>query len=147
MTRENSPSAWEFYGYAREFQDLNLPDGCEFAGVPSYTRAWAIEDGVVEDVSDAAKAAGFAVPVSLTRDVWDACVKASKEAPRPDEAGWLGEILRACPRVRGRVGSAAPFQVRLRDKDGEGSPVTLQAVWELDVFEGPCITISFPDEG
>jgi hypothetical protein len=24
--------------------------------------------------------------------------------------------------------------------------VTLQAVWEVDVFEGPCITISLPDE-
>lgn len=38
--------------------------------IHSYTRAQAIEDGVLVDVSDVAKEAGFKLPVAITRAVW-----------------------------------------------------------------------------
>ena len=37
----------------------------------SYTRAQAIKDGVLIDVSEAAKEAGFKIPVAMTDTVWD----------------------------------------------------------------------------
>src|SRR6185437_8267129 len=40
----------------------------------SYTRAQAIADGVLVDVSETAKEAGFKYPVALTRMVFDAYV-------------------------------------------------------------------------
>ncbi|PJK98704.1 hypothetical protein B9Y57_13660 [Stenotrophomonas maltophilia] len=38
--------------------------------IHSYTRAQAIEDGVLVDVSDVAKEAGFKLPVAITRAAW-----------------------------------------------------------------------------
>ena len=35
-----------------------------------YTRAQAIEDGILVDVSDTAREAGFNIPVAVTRTVW-----------------------------------------------------------------------------
>ena len=40
----------------------------------SYTRAQAIEDGVLVDVSETAREAGFKIPVAVTRAVWDSLV-------------------------------------------------------------------------
>ena len=37
----------------------------------AYTRAQALEDGVLVDVSEMAREAGFKVPVAVTRAVWD----------------------------------------------------------------------------
>ena len=42
--------------------------------VSSYSRAEAITDGVLVDVTDAAKAVGFRVPVALTRAAWESFV-------------------------------------------------------------------------
>jgi len=42
--------------------------------IDSYTRAQAIEDGVLIDVSNAAKEAGFRIPIALTTAVWADCV-------------------------------------------------------------------------
>ena len=36
-----------------------------------YTRAQAIEDGFLVDVSDTAREAGFKIPVAVSRTVWD----------------------------------------------------------------------------
>ena len=40
----------------------------------SFSRAQAIADGVLIDVSDVAKEAGFRFPVAMTADAWSDCV-------------------------------------------------------------------------
>ena len=40
----------------------------------TYTRAQAIEDGFLVDVSDTAREAGFNIPVAVTRAVWSRLV-------------------------------------------------------------------------
>lgn len=40
----------------------------------SYTRAQAIEDGVLVDVSEVAKKHGFKFPVAMTEGVWKKCI-------------------------------------------------------------------------
>jgi hypothetical protein len=40
-----------------------------------YTRAQAIEDGQLVDVSEWARRAGFCIPVAVTRTVWGQCIE------------------------------------------------------------------------
>ena len=59
-----------------------------------YTRAQAIEDGILVDVSDTAREAGFTIPVAVTRTVWDRLV-ALPEGYRgyQDERGRLWDVV------------------------------------------------------
>ena len=60
----------------------------------SYTRAQAIEDGILVDVSETARDAGFKIPVAVTRGVWERLV-ALPEGYRgfQDERGRLWDVL------------------------------------------------------
>ena len=60
----------------------------------AYTRAQAIEDGVLVDVSETAREAGFKIPVAVSRTVWDRLV-AVPEGYRgfQDERGRLWDVL------------------------------------------------------
>jgi len=59
-----------------------------------YTRAQAIEDGILVDVSETAREAGFKIPVALTRTVWNRLV-ALPDGYRgfQDESGRLWDVL------------------------------------------------------
>lgn len=65
--------------------------------VSTYTRAEAIEDGFLVDVSTMANEAGFNFPVALTRAVWEGCVAwAAEDANRQiyqDEEGRLWDVV------------------------------------------------------
>ena len=62
--------------------------------ISTYTRAQAIEDGILVDVSETAREAGFKIPVAVTRTVWDRLV-ALPEGYRgfQDECGRLWDVL------------------------------------------------------
>ena len=62
--------------------------------ISAYTRAQAIEDGILVDVSDTAREAGFRIPVAITRSVWNRLI-ALPERYRgfQDEAGRLWDVL------------------------------------------------------
>ncbi len=62
--------------------------------ISAYTRAQAIEEGILVDVSDTAREAGFTIPVAVTRTVWERLV-ALPEGYRgfQDEAGRLWDVL------------------------------------------------------
>ena len=64
------------------------------AAISVYTRGQAIEDGILVDVSDTAREAGFKIPVAVTRSVWDHLV-ALPEGYRgfQDERGRLWDVL------------------------------------------------------
>lgn len=67
-------------------------DGSVFgAYISVYTRAQAIADGVLIDVSEMSREAGFRFPVAMTRAAWEDCVMWSDEDSRlqvhQDEAG------------------------------------------------------------
>lgn len=78
----------------------NTDEITEFFGPPIsvYTRADAIDDGVLVDVTEAAAEAGFNCPVALTRAVWEDCVAWGEADNRAqgaaqDEAGRLWDVL------------------------------------------------------
>ena len=59
-----------------------------------YTRAQAIEDGILVDVSDTAREAGFNIPVAVTRTVWNRIVALPDGYQGfQDERGRLWDVL------------------------------------------------------
>ena len=59
-----------------------------------YTRARAIGDGILVDVSDTAREAGFSIPVALTRTVWERLVALPKGyLGFQNEGGRLWDVL------------------------------------------------------
>jgi hypothetical protein len=113
-----------------------------------YTRAQAFEDGVLVDVTDLAREAGFRYPVAVTRAVWCECVEVNCDDVGQDEAGRLWDILNVL-RYRSRAasdeqvvffdlliahGGNLPVQVRLKAHCGPG-----------DNLE-PVITVMMPHE-
>jgi len=58
-----------------------------------YSRAQAIIDGVLVDVSEVARGLGFHAPVAFTVAVWARCVAWSGEETNQDEQGRLWDVL------------------------------------------------------
>lgn len=66
--------------------------------ISSYTRASALEDGQLIDVSEVAREAGFSLPVAVTRAVWADCVawgeaEKARKGTLQDEDGRLWDVV------------------------------------------------------
>ena len=61
--------------------------------ISSYSRAQAIEDGVLVDVSSVAKEAGIKFPVAMTATVWGKYVGVPEGVGWQDESGRLWDIV------------------------------------------------------
>ena len=63
----------------------------------TYTRAQAIEDGVLVDVSETAREAGFRWPVAITQAAWEDCIAWTEDDNNrqvyQDESGRLWDVL------------------------------------------------------
>ncbi|WP_456447980.1 DUF6573 family protein [Thiolapillus sp.] len=63
----------------------------------AYTRAQAIEDGVLVDVSETAREAGFRWPVAITQAAWEDCIAWTEDDNNrqvyQDESGRLWDVL------------------------------------------------------
>lgn len=120
-----------------------------------YTRAQAIEDGELVDVSKMAKQAGFKISVAVTHAVWDQYIEWTEEDTKKqtmqDQSSRLWDVLwmlyAACKRSKGEsciqyelyviprdTHSNSPIRIRLKSSIGGGD-------------EGePVITIMLPNE-
>jgi len=128
-------------------------DGDELAAPPlifSYTRAQAIADGVLVDVTATAKEAGFVLPVAVTTAAWAECVRVPDGVVGQSESGRLWDVLNLlCFAIkRGNGGTEMLFQVHVRNDAAEGEPplVTLKAVCGPGDDPSPCLTVMMPDE-
>lgn len=62
--------------------------------ISTYTRADALEDGQLVDVTKDARERGFKVPVALTRNVWETCVSLDERFESgQSESGRLHDVL------------------------------------------------------
>lgn len=130
-----------------------LEAGELFGGLAfAYTRQQALADGVLVDVTEQAREAGFKVPAAVTRAVWTNFVEAPSGVECQDEAGRLWDVLWMCRFFAGRPGNrkASEFRFRLHvrndDRPGEPPLVTLKAVCGPDDERRPCLTIMTPEE-
>ena len=130
----------------------------------AYTRAQAIEDGLLVDVSKVATEAGFKWPAALTRTVYDRYVEVPEAlAGCQDVRGRLWDIMWMCwvairtGRITGDTGEfgllvrfpeGAEWQSNeKRHSEGEGFRlVTLKAVCGPGDDAEPCISIMLPTE-
>lgn len=120
-----------------------------------YTRAQALEDGVLVDVSELAREAGFKVPVALTGGAWDAAVAwtnadTSRQVAQ-DEPGRLWDVLWAAyVSARGSPNSSRiAFQLCVVPRDGSSTHPRLMTL-HLQIGAGdggePVITVLMQHE-
>ena len=139
----------------------SVEDADSFWGTPIsvYTRAQAIADGVLIDVTEHAKSYGIKFHTVLTAAVWNDCVAWDEEDNKrkgtaQDETGRLLDVLamaawrmRAASRDDGE--NRAVFSVLRTPRDGKGrKPRAAELVVHIgpgDHHE-PVITIMFPGE-
>jgi hypothetical protein len=118
--------------------------------VHRYTRADAIADGVLIDVSAVAREAGFCYPVALTAAAWAKCVAVPPGVACQDEAGRLWDVLflLACAVRRGGSGSEVRFAVHVRNDNRDRTPplVRLKALCGPGDRGEPVVTVMMPDE-
>ena len=124
-------------------------DGEEVISV--YTRAQAIADGVLVDVTPMANEAGFRTPVALTSAVWSNCVRVPDGVRGQDEDGRLWDVLWMCRLLISRAREQSDeilFKVHVRNNNRRGVPpmVSLKAVIGPGDAGEAVITIMMEDE-
>ena len=115
----------------------------------SYTRAQAIADGVLIDVTETAKEAGFRYPVALTHAAYAEYVKVPEGVVAQDEAGRLWDILnmlRFAIAKSPRGSSELLFKLYVRNDNRRAQLVTLKSVCGPNDDASPCLTVMLPDE-
>ena len=128
-----------------------------FGGIISaYTRAQAIEDGVLIDISSTAKEAGFEWPVAMTAGAWADCVAWSDTDSQAqvyqDQSGRLWDVIfmafQAISLSR-ETGDRLLFRLYRVPRDGHSTDAELTTL-KLIVGPGdsgePVITILLPNE-
>ncbi|WP_261526313.1 DUF6573 family protein [Burkholderia multivorans] len=127
------------------------PDDVFGKTISSYTRAQAITDGVLVDVSALAREAGFRIPVAVTSAVWADCVAWTDADSGRGESGRLWDVLwmGALAAKRARGAQRIAFGLHRVPRDGRATqprPVVLN----LHIGPGdnaePVITILMTDE-
>lgn len=114
----------------------------------SYTRAQALEDGVLVDVSELAREAGFRFPVAVTRAVWCQCVEVTEKDTGVDQTGKLWDILNV---LRFRIRAAKDeqvlyFEVLIAKNGKRPKPFRLKSECGPGDNAEPVITVMLPDE-
>jgi hypothetical protein len=114
-----------------------------------YSRADAIRDGVLIDVSATARQAGIRFPVALTRAVWERCVSVPPGVACQDEQGRLWDVLFLLALSARRCdGAEVRFAVHVRNDNRERTPplVHLKAICGPGDHGEPVLTVMLPDE-
>ena len=129
--------------------------------ISTYTRAQALEDGVLVDAGPMAKEIGFKLPVALTSAVWADCVawtdSDSQKKPFQDQSGRLYDVLfmaafaiQTSERSSDRLlYGELLYELYRVPRDGfstEAKPVTLKLIIGPGDHGEPVLTILFPNE-
>jgi hypothetical protein len=122
----------------------------EWEVIHAYSRANALADGMLIDVSERAKEMGIKPPTALTRAVWDSYVAltpAAKQAGN-DEQGRLWDVLWMfrCAAVLEPDTDRLQFQLHVVTDSISPTLVTLKAILGPGDHGEPVLTILLPDE-
>ena len=122
--------------------------------IHSYTRAQAIGDGMLVDVSEVAREAGFTRHTVLTRSVWEGCVAwdNADERAYQDESGRLWDVLFMARMAATRAGALTDRVTYKVARIPSGQQATTPEEVELVLHIGPgdagepVLTIMWPGE-
>lgn len=127
----------------------NFWEGAEI--IHSYSRADALADGVLVDVTEIAQEAGFKFPTAITSAAYEDCVSwdNSKEKAYQDESGRLWDIFSMALYAIRKGGNTDTIRFSvLRIPKGQKRPkmAELKMVIGPGDTPAPVITIMLPDE-
>lgn len=116
--------------------------------VHSYTRAQAIADGALVDVSTTAREAGIRFPVAITRAAWERCVAVPAGVRCQDEAGRLWDVLWVLRHTTRWGGPVEMFAVHVRNDNRDRVPplIHLKSVVGPGDNGEPIVTVMLPEE-
>ena len=118
-------------------------------GISSYaTRASAIEDSFLIDVSKMAKEEGIEHPTAITRAVWDEFVETREGVETQDERDRLWDLLTMFhfAAQQSPQGTELLFHVLVPKDSQSPKLVALKAICGPGDTPEPVLTIMFPDE-
>jgi len=133
---------------------MNAETEQPLAGAPvisSYSRAQALEDGVLVDLTAWAKETGFTIPVACTAAVWSDWIAPTAEmrAYGQEERGRAHDLLWMlyCAIRRAGKGDRIEFRVLFAQKPGKRPrSVALKSVCGPGDAAEPVLTIMLPNE-
>jgi len=122
----------------------------EFEVISRYTRADAIADGVLVDVSTTAKEAGIKYPTAVTQAVFEQYIRVPDGVRDQDEAGRLWDLLwmlYIAIRQTASNTDSLRFRVAVKQTESAGPlPVSLKALCHPGDEGEPVVTILLQDE-
>ena len=118
----------------------------------SYTRAQAIEDGVLVDLTEWAAETGFKIPVACTSTVWHGYIVppdgtkelGQSERGRAHDLLWM--LFCSIRRSEGTERECMPFKVILLQAPRRHEEVTLKAHCGPGDHGEPVLTLMLPNE-
>lgn len=123
--------------------------------VSGYSREQAIADGVLIDVSEMAKKAGFKIPVAMTAEAWSGSVEwsdadSTRQIPQ-DEQSRLWDLLWMCNRSARTNGNSDRFvfefyRVPRDGRSRRARAARLKAIIGPGDKGEPVITIMLPSQ-
>jgi hypothetical protein len=124
-------------------------DHDEWPVIHSYSRADALADGVLVDVTESARAAKFRIPVAMTRTIWTRCVEVRDGVRNMSESVRLWRVLHAL-----HIGIALcfagtdrlTFKLDVPGADGAIDHVEILAVCGPGDDGDPVLTLMVPGE-
>ncbi len=153
--RPIDPSGDDPASSVRRLAEREAEQFADFEVIATYSRVEAIQDGVLVDVSETAKEAGFSAPVALTSAAWANTVEWDESNPEPqDETGRLWDVLTMAAHAARRAhgSSSVAFRVlrvaneRPERQWAQSDLVPLRMVIGPGDTAAPVITIMEPDE-
>ena len=122
----------------------------DFEVISTYSRAQALEDGVLVDVSALAREAGFKFPVAVTRAVWD--VLDPSDDLKAQGQSWSGRawdmftILRLAARAARNSSEVSFSPLFVMEPGRSPKPFALRSVCGPGDDAAPVITVMLPNE-
>lgn len=117
--------------------------------IVAYSRADAIRDGVLRDVSEMAREVGFRVSVAITHAAYARYVRVPKGVTGQCEQGRLWDILWMCRAEVQRCMDRRDellFELLVRNDDERPRPVVLKSVASAGDDGELVITVMLPEE-
>jgi hypothetical protein len=125
-------------------------DPSDFSLISGYHPTPPFDEDALIDVSDAAREAGLACSVALSRDAWTLCVamNPAAQAAGCDERGRLHHVLSMLQWALGqnRRGSRVSFEVPCITHSLRPTCIPLQVVAGSDDDDGSTITLILPEQ-
>ncbi len=114
----------------------------------SYTRAEAIADGTLVDMTELAREAGITCPVAITAAAWVTAIEPPLDAPEQTVEGRAWDVLNVLVfTARKKAGvSRIDFKVSVKQHSGVSRDIALKALLHPGDAGERVITIMLPHE-